>query len=236
MKNTKWYQSLTCLFRTLKPMKWGERLEYIFTYYIEAAFVIGIGVLLVCVLVFHATADKTETIFGGVFANVDINRYGYDYLTEGVLELLDGDPETQKADVSSTFFAQVEEVSQLNYTYNAAMKPMGMLEDGTLDYLVMDENAMMFYMTQYALMDLGEIFSAEELAQMEDKLIYLEMETDHSRAPVAIRVNDIPFFVDCVEVSEPVFFAFTGTREDAQQYHLFWEYLMQWQGIAPEAQ
>lgn len=231
MKETKLYKSIALFFTRLKPMGWGERIEYIFSYYKEVVFVFVISLAVLSVILYSALIDKSEVIFGGVFANVDINRYGYEYLTDGVMELFDGDPDTQKAALSSTAFESVQELSQLDYAYNAAMKPISMIEEGTLDFLVMDEEAMMFYMTQYALMDLRDVFPEDQLLQMEDLLIYLELETDHSRYPVAIRVNSFAFFRDCVEVEQPVYFSFTGNKEEAESYCIFWQYLMDWKPL-----
>lgn len=229
MKNTKWYQSIVRFFRIMKPMKWADRFDYIFSYYKELVFVVSIAALVISAVLFSALGDKKEVLFGGVFANTDISREGYDYLSDGVMQLLDGDPDTQKISLSSTFFEEVKELSQLDYAYNSAMKPIGMLEKGELDYMVMNETAMMFYMTQYALMDLREVFTESELAQLEEQLIYIELEKEQTRYPVAIDVSKMQFFVDCVDVSEPMYFSFTGDKTEAEIYRLFWDHLNAWQ-------
>ena len=213
-------------------MKWADRLDYIFSYYKELVFVVFIAVMVVSAVLFSALGDQKEVLFGGVFANTDISREGYAYLSDGVMELLDGDPETQIISLSSTFFEEVKELSQLDYSYNAAMKPIGMLEKGELDYMVMNESAMMFYMTKYALMDLREVFTDAELEALEPQLIYIELEKEQVRYPVAIDVTKMQFFVDCVDVSEPMYFSFTGTPEQREQYRDFWEYLSAWEGKA----
>ena len=231
MKDSKWLDSVRHFFEVLKPMTWAERFDHIFTYYKEFVFVVGVGILVISVLLFSALNSRNNVVFGGVFANLDINLYGYNYLTDGFLEKLDTDSITDKVDLTSTAFKTPENLSELDSSYNAAMKPIGMIEDGTLDYFVMDEEAMMFYMTQDALMDLREVFTEDELAQMEDLLIYLEFESDHTRYPVAIRVNHMQFFIDCVEVENPVFFSFASTEKDVSTYRLFWEYLNNWTAL-----
>lgn len=232
MKNSKWHHSIRRFFQIMKPLTWADRFDYIFSYYKELVFVVSIAVLVVSAVLFSALGDKQEVIFGGVFVNTDINMDGYSYLSDGVMELLDGDPETQKISLSSTYFEEVKELSQLDYSYNAAMKPIGMLEKGELDYMVMNESGMMFYMTQYALMDLRDIFTEAELEALEQQLIYIELEKEQVRYPVAIDVTKMPFFVDCVDVSEPMYFSFTGSKEQREQYRDFWEYLSAWEGTA----
>ena len=235
MKQAKGQKGWASFWETMRPMTWSQRIEHFFSYYTEYAFVICVAAVLIGVILWGITGERSQVIFGGAFANVDINRYGYDYLTAGVQELLDADPEKQKAELTSTAFAPVEELSQLDYAFNAAMAPIAKLEEGALDYLVMDETAMEFYMTQYALMDLREVFTQEELEAFGADLIWLELQKEATKYPVAIRVNGIPFFEDCVEVRDPVYFSFTGPEEKAEQYRIFWDYLLNWKNAGQPA-
>lgn len=230
MKETKWYNNIQRFFAVLKPMSWKQRIAHIFSYYEELVFVLALILAVVIIVGVTVNKDDRQTIFGGAFANVDINQAGYDYLSDGVIALFEGDPETHRVDLSSTAFKEVERVSELDSSYNAAMKPIAKIEEGVLDYLVMNEDAMEFYMTQYALMDLTEVFTADELAAMEDDLIYIYLEVEAIRYPIAIEVTQLPFFQDCVDVSEPVFFGYTGSKEDREEYRAFWAYLNNWNG------
>ncbi len=228
MNETKISKSLKRFFAVLKPMSWKQRIEHIFSYYEELVIVAAIILAVIIFVSIAVSKDDKAVIFGGAFANVDINQIGYDYLSDGLIEHLGADPETQRVDLSSTAFKEVTQVSELDVSYNAAMKPIAKIEEGVLDYLVMNEDAMEFYMTQYALMDLTEVFTADELAAMEDDLIYVYLEVESVRYPIAIEVTDMPFFKDCVDVSKPVYFGFTGHKEDSEEYRAFWAYLNSW--------
>jgi hypothetical protein len=63
----------------------------------------------------------------------------------------------------------------------------------------------------------------------------LELQKEATKYPVAIRVNGIPFFEDCVEVRDPVYFSFTGPEERAEQYRMFWDYLLNWKNAGQPA-
>lgn len=206
----------------------GRRARIVFTP--ELAFIAFIAVIVIVLLIFSFEGkDDKEVIFGGVLANTDVNAAGRDYLTDGVLGLFDGDGNTQKAALTFTTFTSTSDIDRINGAYNAAMEPIAMIEKGDLDYIIMNEDAMMFYMTQYALADLREIFSEEELNALGDRVIYLEMEKEGTREPVAIRSGDFAFFQDCVDVREPVFTAFTGPSQACADMRAFWEYLMEWE-------
>ena len=228
MKNLKLKDRIQRFLETLKPMTWRQRIEHIFSYYEEIVLVAVIIFAIVFVIGMVGT-DHKEIVLGGSFANVDINQIGYDYLSDDLMELLGADPETQCIELTSTAFEEVTEVSKLDAAYNAAMKPIAQITDGTLDYIVMDELAMQFYMSQYALIDLTDVFSDSEIAEMEDMLIYVYLEEEDIRYPVAFDVTDMPFFKDCVDVTNKVFFGFTGSTENKELYRQFWDYLNAWE-------
>lgn len=228
MKETKVYKSIQRFFAALKPMTWKERIEHIFSYYEELVFVFAMILAVVIIVGVSVSRNDKQAVFGGAFANVDINKIGYSYLTDGYMASVGADPETQYVDLSSTAFKEVTQVSELDVSYNAAMKPIAKIEEGVLDFLVMNEDAMEFYMTQYALMDLTEVFTKDQLAAMEDDLIYVYLEVEAIRYPIAIEVTDMPFFKDCADVTNPVYFGFTGHKEDQAEYQAFWTYLNNW--------
>jgi len=228
MKLSKTEKRRVSIWKTLQPMSWSERFGYMLSYYAEIAFVLFIAGLIVTVLLLSAFRDRSEVIFGGAFANTDVNKAGYEYLTTGVLSLFDGDSKTQKVELSSTAFPQTPDYSMIGNAHDAAMKPVAQMEEGIIDYIVMNESAMMFYMTQYILGDLRLVFSEEELSAMGERVIFLELEKEGTRCPVAIRVDQLPFFRDCVDVSEPIFFSFTENEKKAGTHRFFWEYLMNW--------
>lgn len=228
MKETKWFQSTARFFEALRPMTWLERIDHIFSYYKELVFVVSVALIVCLALAISFSGNRAEVIFGGGFANVDIDREGYTYLTDGVMALYGGDPKKQKVELSSTAFREVTQASQLDYNYNAAMSLVAKIDDGTLDFLVMDEDAMKFYMTRYALMDLREVFTPGELAEMEDDLVYIYLEVEQVRYPIAVDITALPFCQECVDVTVPVYFGFTGTGEEREQYRAFWRYLTDW--------
>ena len=194
----------------------------------EVAFALLIAVLVLSVVLLSAFRDRSEVLFGGVFVNTDIDKEGYTYLTDGVMELFNGDPETQKVELTATAVVHTAEYSQINASADAAMQPIAKVEEGNLDYLVMDEEGMMLYMTQYILDDLRTVFSEKELETLGEKVIYLELETDGSRTPVAIRVDERPFFSQHADISNPLFLAFVGPEEKSGHYRAFWDYLNNW--------
>lgn len=230
MKETKFYKSVIRFISIMKPMKWSERIEYVFMYYKELVFVVSIALIVIIGVVGSMAGNNKQIVFGGLFANVDINKIGYSYLTDGVAEFVPYDPDKQQIKLTSTAFDEASDLDQLNYTFNAAMSPIAMIEKGELHYMVMDEEAMKFYMSQYALMDLTEIFDQSVLDALGEDVIYIELQVEQVRYPIAINITDLEFSKDCLDVSDPIYLGFTGTKENKELFLKFWNHLNNWKG------
>ena len=94
--------------------------------------------------------------------------------------------------------------------------------------MFLDEVALKFYLSQDIFMDLREFFTAEELRQMEDRLVYFELD-DGSRYPVAIHMEDTAFAKDCIDVKDAVFFAWIANTPHMDSCRVFWDYLNAWE-------
>jgi len=233
LKESKFGKGWTKLIQTLKPMTWPQRLDFLWTYYKDIILFVGILVFVPIVLIF-SFANKKDCIFGGKFVNLDVRKAGLAYITDEYFEKLGGDPKTQEIQVGPIVFDKYS--AEPEYNFNIAMSVMGSIEAEVLDYMILDAYSMEFYLAELIYMDLSLVFSADELAAMEEDLIYLMDEETLIRTPVAINVTDMQFVQDCLSVTEEdaAFLAFVGTAERAEEYHDFWEYLMAWEGMPEE--
>lgn len=226
-------QRLNALKEKLKPMSAGERVFHIWTYYkFHVLAIVLVLVLLVTFIVNRHNADK-ETLLSGVYANVEVSQDGWDYVKEGFLAHLNGNEETQTVILSATSFSGIyTDVSKFDAAYSSVMNPVAMVSGKTLDYFVMDEEAMQFYMTQEVLADLGTIFTAEELEALGEKVIYLELVDDNditvSRTPVAIDISDFAFVRDCLTTADSCYFSLAESGPNPENTRIFWDYLLAW--------
>lgn len=221
-------QSFTKFIATLKPMTFRQRIDYIFTYYKEHMLLALIALIILVGVVVSLFNAQIEIIFSGTIANLDLTKDGAAYLREDLFDYFGGKP-GQEVRLSASYFDELfSSVDSFDYNYNAAMGVVAMVGAQSLDYMIMDEVALKFFLSQDIFMDLREFFTEEELAELESRLVYFELD-DGSRYPVAVHIEDTAYAKDCIDVKDAVFFAFIANAPHMDACHEFWDYLNAWE-------
>lgn len=233
MKRTKLCQQLHTLKEKLKPMTHRQRIAHIWTYYKIQIFIAIFAVIFIFTIIGNLSNASKETLISGVFANVDMSQEGWDYVDSQFFAHLHGDVQTQAIQLSATDFTDIySNVSIFDSSYTSAMNPVAMASGGSLDYFVMAEDALRFYMTQEVLLDLSNFFTADELDAFGEKVIYLELVDDSdvtiSRSAVAIDISDLPFVQDCLNLTGSCYFSLATSISHPDNCRIFWEYLLAW--------
>ena len=229
-RKTQMYQKWVELKRKLKPMTWRQRLDFFWSYYRDIVSILLV-LSIIPVSLIYTTVTKKDVLIAGYFVNLDLRKAGLEYITDELMVELEGDPKTQKVEVSSITFA--ENSPQPEYNYNMAMSVFGAIDADVCDYLLLNTYALEFYMGDLIYMDLRLIFTEDELAEMGENVIYLLDDETLERTPVALNVSEMGFVKDCVAIPEKdaAYLTFVGPFEEADQYRDLWEYLMDWQGM-----
>lgn len=222
-------QSFSKFIATLKPMTFRQRADYIWTYYKEHMLLTLVGLILVIGVIATICNAQIEIIFSGTVANLDLTKAGTSYLREDLFDHLGGE-KGQEIRLSATYFEELfSSVDAFDYNYNAAMGTVAMVSAQSLDYMIMDEVALKFYLSQDIFLDLREFFTPQELIELADRLVYFELD-DASRYPVAIHIEDMAYAKDCIDEKNAVFFAFIANAPHMDDCRAFWEYLNAWEG------
>jgi hypothetical protein len=95
-----------------------------------------------------------------------------------------------------------------------------------LDYMILDEVALNRYLAEDMFLDLNQLFAPEELAQMEEELIYLLYEETGVRVPIAIRMNNTGYAKRFVESDKKIFIVFAANTPRKDACRAFWDYLV----------
>lgn len=219
-------QSILKFYTTLKPMTWAQRLDHIWSYY--KYYMLFGGVILLVAVAFLSTffINTREVVFSGVFINTDITAEAQTYLTDELLESMDGDPKTQMVDISYSLFEDMETVRELELNYNRSMAVIAQIEAKSLDYMVMDMTALDYYATRDVFTDLREIIPEDVLDQY--TLIYAREEGSQEEVPVALEITDTSFVQKCTNAKERVFLAFPGNTGRTYTPAEFLNYITNW--------
>lgn len=225
-------QRLRALKETLKPMSHRQRIAHIWTYYKLQLLIVVVAVILIITAIGNLTNAGKEALISGVYANVDMSQEGWRYVDEQFFAYMGGDAQTQSIQLSATDFSGIfSNVNIFDSSYTSAMNPVAMVSGGSLDYLIMDEAALRFYMTQEILLDLTDFFTPDELDAFGERVIYLELvdESDVtvSRCPVAIDISELPFSQDCLN-ADGCYFSLSVNTSRLDACRIFWSYLLAW--------
>ena len=233
-KETKFYKGIQKLREDMAPMTFREKVDHIWYYYktyilVFAVLAFAIGAIIGSVL------SKKESITAGMMVNLTMSAEGYNYLTDEYFARIDGQRK-QEVRLDSTNFSNLESPSvDVEVSYNAAQTLVARVSGGILDYVLLDEGALGFYVWQDVFMDLSEFFTEEELAQLESegRLRYGQIEETGERWVAAVDISDLPFVkenIGTVNVKDgKVFFALSGRPPHPENCRDIWNYIHEWQ-------
>lgn len=215
------------LLADLKPMTWKQRLDHIWTYYKEYMWLAGVGLLVVCAIISSAINANKDVLVSGIMVNISIEQEGYDYLQSDYLRDLGGKG-NQVVELEYTNFSSLEDPTSTEDNYAAFMLVIGRVSGGYLDYMILDQFGMEYYIPQDVYLDLREFFTEEELKEMGSKVIYAREEGQTESYPVAIDITDVPFIAENVGTEEKTYFALSGSTKRPEMCRDVWNRIHAW--------
>ena len=226
-KNSYLIPGLKKLKKDLAPMTFGEKVDHIWSYYKEYMFVAAMVLMIVIAFCSSCINANRETLFSGLMANLSISQQGYDYLSTGYEKKLEANS-NQQVELAYVYFQDLNTATEVEASYNSAIKAVAMTSAGTLDYMLVDDTALEFYINQELFMDLRLFFTPEELEQWKSMVIYAQPEGAPEMYPVAINLESLDFKQEAMG-EETAYLAFTAPDEEVAACRDFWEYLLAWE-------
>jgi hypothetical protein len=230
IKNTKLVQGFIKLKNDLKPMTFKEKCEHLWEYYKEwllVVFLVCMGIGLVSTIV--ASRSK-EVMVSGMMVNIQIKQEGVNYLTSDYRAYLGATSKDQVAELDSTNFGDPLDPEHGEDSYYASMILPARVTGAMLDYMILDKFALEYYIAQEVYMDLREVFTAEELAQLaaEDRVIYAMQADDIESWPIAIKITNLDFVKEYVTSPGEIYFTLSGSSPRRDMCRHVWQYLNNW--------
>jgi len=214
-------------FAALKPLSWKDRVDYIWTYYKWTLVIVFMVIVLVGPLFAGLHNSRIEQLYNGALANVMVTDEGEYYITDGWRDELGGHKKWSDCTLISSYFQSYEDSTDAVSEYNAIMTIVVRLLMGDLDYLIMDNYAMTYFISEGTFAPLGDVLPEEMLAQYEEKLVYAVNENDE-QFPVAIDLTDTDFIKDNGISTDFVYIAFPENSHNAELNDEFLQYLFNW--------
>lgn len=216
---------------TLRPMSWRDRIDHIWTYYKEIILIGAVVIILLASIVGNALKPRLEVRMSGYLANITLSEDGSAYLKEDYLSHLGGSADSQTVILNSTVFGGEGYLTSMEANYNAALAPVLQVTAQEVDYMLLDEVALEFYMNKAFFMDLRQLLNEEELKQLE-LTYYQPVDIDEKPVgesyPVAVDITGTAFAQGCAKDAKKVYFVAVANGPNKDDIRNFWEYLNSW--------
>lgn len=216
---------------TLRPMTWRERIDHIWTYYKEIILIAAVVIILLSSIVSNALKPRLEVRMAGYLANITLSEDGSAYLKDEYLSHLGGSADSQTVVLSSTYFGGEDYLTNMEANYNAALAPVLQVTAQEVDYMLLDEIALEFYLSKAFFMDLRQLLNEEELQQLE-LTYYQPVDIDEKPVgesyPVAVDITGTAFAQGCAKDAKKVYFVAVANGPNKDDIRNFWEYLNSW--------
>ena len=212
----------------LGPMPWNKRLEHLWEYYKWVLVVLAVvGMVLYIAIVGYSNA-RVEGLFYGEVVNLAFDTQGVEYLTTDLLEHLGGVKGDQKVSMFMSNLVVGEDSTYENY-YAPLMRTSSEISNKQLDYLLADSAALTCYFNEEILLDLRQLFTADELAQIGENVVYVLYEETGEKIPMAINVTDSAFMTSRLTHKTTAYLCFVAGTERTETCKVFYDYFMAYQ-------
>lgn len=216
---------------TLRPMSWRDRIDHIWTYYKEIILIGAVVIILLASILGNALKPRLEVRMSGYLANITLSEDGSAYLKEDYLSHLGGSADSQTVILNSTVFGGEGYLTNMEANYNAALAPVLQVTAQEVDYMLLDEVALEFYLNKAFFMDLRQLLNEEELKQLE-LTYYQPVDIDEKPVgesyPVAVDITGTAFAQGCAKDAKKVYFVAVANGPNKDDIRNFWEYLNSW--------
>lgn len=209
----------------LAPMTFKEKMDHIWTYYKEYMLVVFCVLLIVGGTLVAFLMPKPEILLAGVQCNMKLTTEGYDYLTKdyraNVLDGAEGSVYLHTHD----FYGEGT-VDAVEHTSKAYYSVAGYVEAKELDYMLLDLYSFRYFGSDRIYMDLRELLSEEELADLDARgmVLYEEAEGSDETVPRAINIADTAFCQEHLNTEE-CYLVFIRNTPRFENCEKLWEYI-----------
>ena len=186
--------------------------------------VVGV-IFLTATVITGIISMNQELRLSGAIVNVDVTPDGYVMLQDGYFQRIGGQEGKETVELHNMQFDDPYTTTDQTYALDVYDSIMSMVAAQVLDYIMFDELALSFFLDPELLLDLRQIFTEEELAQMGSAVIWLEMADTGERIPMAIHIGDTEFFRTQMESGKDIYLSFAITTPRKEACLDFWYYI-----------
>ena len=211
--------------QTLKPMTWKERFDHLWEYYRFTFLVVGASVILAIALVVDVIVSYQVVLFSGTTINVTVSDADMAKLNGDMMEILEGDAKKKETvTLSIGTSAILEGEPDMEQVYVEIMRVVSQINAKDLDYLLVDQDGLEYFMGAEAGEDLQTLVSEEYYQLLEPYIVTGTLE-EVSGVAVAVSIKDTEFAKSCQRKGEGLYLMFPGNTGRTENIEPFLRYI-----------
>lgn len=210
----------------MNQSKFTETLNNIWKQY-KAGIIVAVSIATIIFLAGTVARNMGgQTLLAGLTVNVELSEEGRAYLTDGFRQTVSQDIPGD-AHLAET---EIERFSEVNYDSNLyilrSIKSLRTQQE--LDYLIMDQVAMETLGAEKLFLDLRNIFTEDELAQIQDIVVYGRYDADADAIPLFLDVTNLPFFSHNCQTEGKIYLSVIDITLRPDAFRSLWAHLNSW--------
>lgn len=229
MQATKKAGDYRSLKETLAKMTWKQRIEHIWSYYKWGILIAAMIIFVLVGVVSSMLAGQVETLFSGYLVNMYPTEDGQQYLTVQYRDSLGGAAGEQTVLLTAATGISMEEMAASTVGVDTGVQVSAMMGAGSLDYIIMDQEGLDYFIGQNAFLPVTEVLTHDQLEDRQSALVYHENESGKS-LPLALEITDLPFAINALQHEGPIYIAFPASSARTSTASGFFDYLLEWDG------
>lgn len=203
---------------------WSEHRFLVFLWVFTLVLAVGV--------IFAVRGRGSDVCFGGLAVDVTVSEEGCHYLQQGFAARHDFDEDGLPLTKMSLTAPDGVETGEIDY--GGAIYAMLLASNREVDYFLLDETALRTMLPQQMFLDLRQIFSDKELAQLGNLVVRTlpvdenDVPTETGEYPVALNLSNLLFVRECMVSDEAIYICFAAGSERETLFADFWSYLNEW--------
>lgn len=214
---------------SLSKMTWKQRLEHIWMYYKWGIIIGALGIFILAGVVSSMVANRVDTLFSGYVVNMYPTAEGEAYLTTQYLDALGGVAGKQQVDLTSATGISMEEMAASTVGVDTGVQVSAMMGAGSLDYVVMDEIGLEYFIGQSAFAPVTDLLTAAQMDGLQEDLVYYTDDAGQTM-PLALEITGTSFAQQCLQHDGAIYIAFPASSPHRETVSDFFDYLLAWDG------
>ena len=229
MSELSFFGNLKSLKKDMANMTYKEKLSHIWTYYRWILIVVLILIMLVSILLASLENKRKIMLLGGVTVNVELSEEGRAYLGDDFKEIIGTGNKRETVSLSHTDIYELSNTMVYEDNYYAVMSLLALGSNQEMDFMILDQTGFQTLLPHEAYLPLQEVYTPEELATLEDRLVAVTDEETKTTSMLALDITDCAFIQEHTNEKGPVYFVYVANTPRLEVCREFCDYLLSYE-------